>query len=438
VERARIDSAANAVLAGTGAPSASIAVVRGGALVYEQAYGEARTGTQATTAMRYSIGSVSKQFTAAAILLLAEDGKLKLDDPVSRWFPGLTRASEITLRHLLSMTSGYQDYWPHDYVFTAMNQATTPEAIMQKWAGMPLDFAPGSQWQYSNTNYVIAARVVELVSGIPFMDFLKQRILNKLGMTSVADFNNAPLGTADAMALLRHGLGPLRAAPKEGTGWLFGAGQLAMTGRDLARWNIAMINNEAMSAASYRAQQTATTLNTGVATGYGLGVNIGLVDGKRRISHGGAVSGYTTTNLVFPDEKLAITVFTNIYPGGGGAPGQIASRITAILLAGSDTSYTAAASLARKVYDGLATGTIDRNLLTANASDYFKADVLSDYGTSLGALGTPTDFTPTGESLRGGLRIRSYRIRAGGKVLDLTMMQQPDGKIEQYVVQRAG
>ena len=119
-ERARIDSAAVAVLAGTGAPSASVAIVRGGEIVYEQAYGEGRIGTPAESAMRYAIGSVSKQFTATAILLLAEEGKLSLDDKVARWFPKLTRANEVTIRQLLSMTSGYQDFWPQDYVFTAM------------------------------------------------------------------------------------------------------------------------------------------------------------------------------------------------------------------------------------------------------------------------------------------------------------------------------
>ena len=98
LERARIDSAALAALAGTGAPSASVAVVRGGKLVYEQAWGDARTGTPATPAMRYAIGSVSKQFTATAVLLLAEEGKLSLDDSVARWFPELTRAREVTVR----------------------------------------------------------------------------------------------------------------------------------------------------------------------------------------------------------------------------------------------------------------------------------------------------------------------------------------------------
>lgn len=437
-ERARIDSAARTVLAATGAPSASVAVVRGGELVYEQAYGEGRMGTPATPAMRYAIGSVSKQFTATAILLLAEEGKLSLDDKVARWFPRLTRAGNVSLRQLLGMTSGYQDYWPQDYVFTAMRSGTTAEAIMQRWAGQALDFEPGTAWQYSNTNYVIAAAVVERVARMPFMDFLRQRILGRLGMTSVADFDAGPLGVSDAAPYLRNGPGPLREAPKEGLHWLFGAGQLAMTARDLATWDLSLINQTVLKPQSYRTLETTLVLANGTGTGYGLGINVGMAGGRRRLSHGGAVSGYTTTNVVYPDDKAAIVVFTNIYPGGGGASAQIASRIASIVMVAADTAEAGALEKARRVYQALGRGTIDTTLLTPNARDFFTAQVLADYREGLGALGEPQEFTATGNSLRGGLRIRSFRIRAGTVTLALTMMLRSDGWIEQYIIEREG
>ncbi len=300
VERAAIDSSARAILAATGAPSASIAIVRGGAIVYEQAYGNGRVepNVPARPAMRYAIGSVSKQFTAAAILLLAEAGRLSLDDKVAKWFPRLTRANEISLRQLLSMTSGYQDYWPQDYVYPDMLSPVTADAIMHRWAAKALDFDPGTKWQYSNTNYVIAAAVVERVAGMPFMDFLRARIFTPLKMTSVADYNEGPLTASDAGMYLRNALGPLRMAPKEGKGWLFGAGQLAMTAHDLALWNLSMINRSLLRSASYATQQSDMLLNAGTSTGYGLGVNVGMPAGRRRLAHGGAVSGYTTTNDV--------------------------------------------------------------------------------------------------------------------------------------------
>ncbi len=442
VERARIDSGVAAVLAGTGAPGASIAIVRGGAIVYEKAYGDARVEPKvpATSAMRYSIGSVSKQFTATAILLLAEEGKLSLDDKVAKWLPNLTRANEVTVRQLLSMTAGYQDYWPQDYVFTDMQRPTTAGAIMRRWAGggKPLDFDPGTKWQYSNTNYVIAGVIAEMVAGVPLMDFMRARIFTPLRLTTVADFDAGPLGAADAAPFLRNAIGPLRPAPKEGTGWLFAAGQLAMTAHDLALWNVSVMDRSLLKAASYKQQQTDMLLANGLATGYGLGVNIGAPGGRRRVAHGGAVSGYTTTNQVFPEDRAAITVFTNIYPGAAGAPGQIASRIAGVLFAQADTAGAGARAQARRIYDGLTKGTVERALFTADANAYFSDQVLADYASSLGPLGAPTEFASTGESLRGGMTIRSYRIRAGGMVMSLTTMTLPDGRIDQYIVERAG
>ena len=174
-----------------------------------------------------------------------------------------------------------------------MQRPATSQTIMQRWAAKPLDFEPGTKWQYSNTNYVIAAAIVERVTGMRFMEFLRARIFTPLKMTSVADFDTGPLSAADAGAYLRNGLGPLRPRPKEAMGWLFGAGQLAMTAHDLAVWNLAVMNQSILRPESYRTQQTEVILQTGKATGYGLGVSISAPGGRRRISHGGAVSGYS-------------------------------------------------------------------------------------------------------------------------------------------------
>jgi len=159
---AKIDAAAEQALADSGAPSVSIAVVVNGRIAYLKAYGKARLNpaTVATPEMRYSIGSVSKQFMACAILMLVEEGKLSLDDKVGRYLPNLTRANEITIRQLLSHTSGYQDYYPLDYVAPFMQKPVTADDILKTWAGKPLDFDPGTRWQYSNTNYVAAGRIL--------------------------------------------------------------------------------------------------------------------------------------------------------------------------------------------------------------------------------------------------------------------------------------
>ena len=139
--------------------------------------------------MRYSIGSISKQFTAAALLMLQEQGKLSLDDKVGKYIPDLTRANEVTIRQLLSHTSGYQDYWPQDYVMPGMLKPVTAQQIMDTWAKKPLDFDPGTKWQYSNTNYVIAGAIAEKVAGMPLWQFLEQRIFKPLGMSSAYDID---------------------------------------------------------------------------------------------------------------------------------------------------------------------------------------------------------------------------------------------------------
>src|ERR1022692_1331334 len=198
--RQRVDRIAGQVLEQTGVPSASVAVVKGGKLVYTQAYGKARLESPiaATPEMRYSIGSISKQFTAAAILLLQEDGKLSIDDAVGKYVPGLTRGNEVTIRQILSHTSGYQDYWPEDYVMTPMMKPETAQRIIDTWAKKPLDFEPGTKWQYSNTNFVIAGLIVQKVSGEKLMDFLEEHIFHPLGMTSVWDSDEAKLTSTDA------------------------------------------------------------------------------------------------------------------------------------------------------------------------------------------------------------------------------------------------
>ncbi len=280
---ARVDSVAHAVLTRTGVPSASVAVVRDGRLAYAHAYGDAQLEPEvpAQTDIRYSIGSISKQFAASCILLLQEDGKLSLDDAVSRWLPDLTRADEITVRQLLSHTSGYQDYWPQDYVPPMMLEPTTAQEIMDLWAKKPLDFDPGTRWQYSNTNYVITGVIVEKVSGMPFFDFLRSRVLAPLGLGSAMSIDISEVTEPEATGYMRYALGPLHRAPKEGAGWLFAMGELAMTATDLAKWDISLMDETLLQPESYRQLETEVLLNDGVGTGYGLGVSVGMSGGHR-------------------------------------------------------------------------------------------------------------------------------------------------------------
>ncbi len=432
VLREKVDAIAEQALANTGVPSASIAIVQAGNIAYVQAYGDGRIEprTHALPSMRYSIGSISKQFTATAVLLLGEQGKLSLDDPVSRFVPGLTRGNEVTIRELLSHTSGYQDYWPQDYVPPFMLQPTTADAILDRWARKPLDFDPGTDWQYSNTNFVIAGLIVEKASGEPLLQFLSEHIFAPLGMKSVINIDQNRLTETDATGYLRYAIGPQRLAPKEGKGWLFAAGELAMPAEDLAKWDISMINQTVLQQASYAQMEKEVVLKNGVGTRYGLGVDVRQEFGQRVIEHGGAVSGFTAHNVVFPDARIAVVVLVN--EDSVDASGDIARNIAALIFREADAGKQEEQS--RELFAALQHGKINRALFTDNCNSYFTEQALKDFAASLGPLGSPREFKQTEKQDRGGMTFRLFEVRFAKKTVEIWERIMPDGKIEQYQV----
>jgi len=435
-QRQRIDTLAQQALARYGAPSASIAVIENDQLVYAQAYGAGRIEPKAaaTPGMRYSIGSISKQFTAAAVMKLVEQGKVKLDDPLAKYLPGFTRGNEVTVRELLSHTSGYEDYAPQDYMIPAWLKPTTPQAVVNHWARLPLNFEPGTQWQYSNTNFKLAGLIVEKISGEPFFQFLSQTFFQPLGMTGVLDVSAGWLGPSDAQGTVRHALGPDRVAPIDGTGWNFADGQLGMTAANLARWQIGMLKQSVLKPASYRAMETNTALKNGRLTGYGLGLSVGERNGHRFFGHSGEEIGFTAQELEFPDDHAAVAVLTN--QSANATASALAGEIADVLLATSrgPKPGDAAAQQAEAIFLGLQQGKIDRSLFTSDANFYFNATALGDYAASLGRLGAPLSFTQTGEQKRGGMTYHAYAVTFPDRSVTVTTYVQPDGKIEQFLV----
>lgn len=433
-QQSEIDSIARKVMEKSGIPSASLAVVKDGKLAYAQAYGKARLEPplQSTTAMPYSIGSISKQFTAAAILMLQEEGKLSLDDKIGKWLPDLTRANEISIRQLLSMTSGYQDFWPQDYVMRMMMKPTTAEDILNGWARKPLDFDPGTKTQYSNTNYVIAGLIVEKVSGKPLYELLQERVLRPLGMSSALNTDAKPMSAGDPLGYFRYALGPLRPAPEEGAGWMFAAGELAMTPSDLAKWDISVMDESLLKPSSYLAMETETLLKNGLGTQYGLGMSVSSVRNHRMLGHGGEVSGFTASNIVLPDDKFAVAVATNqdAVPGAG----DIARQVMTAYLNSLNAADPKQDAQVRKVFDDLRQGKIDRSLFTENANFYFSEQALKDYANSLAPLGKVKSFRQTSNSLRGGMTHMLYEVQFKNKTVGINLYQMPDGKLEQYLI----
>ena len=213
---------------------------------------------------------------------------------------------------------------------------------------------------------------------------------------------------------------------------MFAAGELAMTASDLARWDISMMDRSLLAPASYRQLETEVLLKNGVGTGYGLGVDVGLDAGHRVLSHGGEVSGFTASNRVYPDDRAAIVVLTN--QDATTAAGAISQAIGRLLFAVQDATTRAKVAEARRIFEGLQRGTIDRSLFTEDANAYFDDVALHDFATTLGPLGTPQAFVQIVEEGRGGMLERVFRVTFPGRTLRVWTYEMPDGKLEQYQV----
>jgi D-alanyl-D-alanine carboxypeptidase len=422
-----------AALKASGAASVSVAVVVDGKLAYARAFGmsDIQAHRAADPGTRYAVGSISKEFTAAALLWAQERQKLSLDDKVSKYFPDLTRSSEITIRQLLNHTSGYEDFAPQDYIIPDWIKPTTPAAIMNQWAKKPLNFDPGTRWQYSNTGYVVAGAIFEKATGETLVGFLREKAFEPLGMRSAGECTDA--SAADAKAYTRYALGPARPVAREASGWYFAAGELCMTPSDLAKWDIAFLARKGLTAESFREFTQEARLANGDGTHYALGLSLGDTRGIPTISHGGEVSGFLALHVMYPTRNGAVIVLSN--QDGIQMNDALARDIAAMVFmpdrpqpSEKDTKQAQAILL------GLQRGELDRALFTNNANSYFQAVALKDCKESLSRLGELKTVTAVGQNLRGGMVHQSYRAQFEKKTVALNIYIMPDGRYEQFMV----
>ena len=454
----QVDEAARRLLERSGVPSIAVAIVRNGKLELTRAWGSARLTpvTAAGPDTRYGIGSISKQFTAAAVLLLRQQNRLSLDDRVAKYFPQLSGADAVTIRQLLNHTAGYVDHWPHTYLPPYMLRPTNVNALLQDWGRRPLAFAPGTKWQYSNTNYVIAGAIVEKVAGVPLFEFMRRRIFTRLGMSSVVDLAAEPRTTFAAVEYSRYALAPPYAVAPAPRGWLYAAGGLAMTAADLARWDISLLDRTLLDSASHHEMETAARLTDGTVIPYGLGVELRPWWGRPAIWHGGGTPGFTAMNYAFPQHRIAVVVLTNEQPSA--VASTIASDILRLVFARepavtaanpkSPVPMTAAplptsgAALQcadptrdiRSILDGLQRGELDRARFTENGNAYFSPAALKDYASSLAPLGSVTGLIRTFQEQRAGMLECAYHAVFERKAVTISTLQLPDGRFEQLVV----
>ena len=289
---------------------AALAVVKDGKLVKQRAYGLANVelGVKTTMDTVFEIGSVTKQFTATLVMMLAEEGKLSLDSPLSTLLRGTPDIwAGITLRHILSHTSGLVSFTdlPGFEVWQNLDSAK----FVAKLAVHPLAFKPGEKFEYCNTGYVLAGYAIERLTGKPYRQVLRERIFQPLGMTAAGDRDPREIvkGRASGYDWVAGRLVNRSGDLSE----LGGAGAIACTVPDLVKWNEAIDSGKLVMPESLKAMWTPGALNDGRPTGYGLGWRIGEYRGERLIAHSGSTSGFSASLEKFVDRNVTVIVLTN-------------------------------------------------------------------------------------------------------------------------------
>lgn len=302
----------------------TVLVARDGSTILDKGYGSAdlEWNIPNTPDTRFRNGSITKQFTAAGILLLEERGKLKVDDPISKYLPDAPAAwKNITFFHLLTHTSGIPSFTSFPNYEELQGRPVTPEQLVARFRDKPLDFQPGEKWKYSNSGYALLGYLLEKISGQKYCDFFEQNIFTPLAMHDTGCDRNSTILPRRASGYTPgpHGL--------ENATYIdmtvpFSAGELYSTTGDLLRWQQGLFGGKIVSPASRKKMTTPFKEN------YGFGLEIQTIQGHERISHGGGINGFNTFEAWYPQEKLSIIVLSNV---NGNAPEEISGRLASVV-----------------------------------------------------------------------------------------------------------
>jgi CubicO group peptidase (beta-lactamase class C family) len=323
--QSKIDTDVRALLRAGHVDGATIAIVEGGTVVYARGYGlrDLAKRLPADTETRYEIGSVTKQFTAAAILQLKAAGKIDLDATVVTYLPTVPHAAEITVRQLLTHTTGLDDYVGIPNFETLAGTPATSDDIMARISAKPLAFTPGTRFAYSSTNYLILGRIVEVVTDQRWEDYLQHHLFEPAGMT-----HSATIAQEGRLADMARGYvyaqGHTAASKPIAESWAFSAGDIVSTAGDLAKWGEALSSGRILSPSDYELLTSPARLADGSRSGYGFGIKIDRFDGQPRIWHDGNTNGFDASDQFFPSQGTRIIVLTNAADGGSD---RIAERI---------------------------------------------------------------------------------------------------------------
>ncbi|HKV62373.1 MAG TPA: serine hydrolase domain-containing protein [Candidatus Acidoferrum sp.] len=330
---ANVDEFVSAELRAQHIPGLALAVVRDGKIVRAAGYGVANVelGVPTKPESIFQTGSVGKQFTATAVMMLVEEGKVGLDVKISKYFPGSPAAwKDIAVRHLLTHTSGIPDY-TEEKTGGAINMRAdyTEEELVKKIAALPLDFQPGEKWSYSNSGYLLLGVLIHHVTGEFYGDFLQRRVFQPVQMTSTRIISEADI-VPNRCAGYRLVKGELKnqkwVSPSLNT---TADGALYTNVLDLAKWDAALYTEKLLKKSSFDQMWTPVKLNNGKTSPYGFGWRIADVNGHRLLEHGGAWQGFTMHISRYVDDRFTIIVMTNL-DSGHSDPAKIAEGVAAL------------------------------------------------------------------------------------------------------------
>jgi D-alanyl-D-alanine carboxypeptidase len=327
----QVDDLVNGEMAKHQIPGLTLEVVKHSKEVKTAAYGFANLewNVPATPETAFEIGSVTKQFTAACIMVLVEEGRFSLDDKISKYLKDTPVGwSDITIRQLLTHTSGIRNYTGLDGF--ELSRHLTQEQFIAKIGGQPLVFPPGKQFYYCNTGYNLLGYIIENVSGQKYWDFLTEKILRPLEMSSTTNREPSRILKFRAAGYEQSKTNSLVNRDVNYTD-LFSAGEIVSTVGDLMKWNAALDSEKLLKNSSKEQMWTSGTLNNGKPTGYGFGWFLNPLNSHKNIGHSGSTSGFSASNQRFPDDGLTVVVLCN--SGEDGVATQVAKAVAGIYLA---------------------------------------------------------------------------------------------------------
>ena len=432
------DAYVKAEMARQKVPGVAVAIVRNGQPVKMEGYGFANVehDVPVTPDTIFQSGSVGKQFTAAAVMLQVEDGKLALEDPLTKFFPDAPKPwQHLTVRHLLTHTSGLPDYTAG----TIDYRRDYSEDDLRKFAyGLTLEFEPGARWNYSNTGYVLLGIIVHKVSGQFYGDVLRDRVFAPLGMKTARVIDEAAIvkhraagyGIEDGRLRNQEWVAPTLNTTADGS--------LYVSLRDMVAWDAGLRARRVLSAESWKAALSPVRLNSGKTYPYGFGWDIADYAGHRAERHGGSWQGFTTHIARYPDDDLTIIVLTN---AAHADPGSISNGIAAILdpsmavpepapMADADA---AAQARVRQLLASAAAGRLSPAEFAYVRAGFFPGRA-RHYRDMLGPLGPVTSLTLLSRRELGDDTIHVYDAAYASAVMRVRAAIAPDGKLAGFDV----